>query len=540
MPRLLNTPIRLCGLALVLTATAVATLSLAASRAAASTSQISMIQDGSILASPATALPQVRALGANTVRIFVSWRSLAPKPAARKAPKFNASDPNAYPASNWKPYDQAVETAQQEGVTVDLELTGGAPRWAEGAGIPHSYVVGRSLAWKPNAKLYGQFAHAVSARYTGHFTPKGASDPLPRVHFWSFWNEPNFGQDLGPQMVGGVLVAPAMYRALLSAGWKALHQTGHGHDTLLIGETAAHGKPNPGNGAIAKTLTFIRTLYCLGSDYKPLRGTDASKTDCPTNSAGSRRFRSQNPALFGASGFADHPYSSKLSPTANPKTIAADDTTFSVLGRLTAALDKINHAYRSGKRYSIYNDEFGYITSPPKPRGQGYPSGAKAAVELNQAEYLSYKNRRVASYSQYLINDPATATKGGFASGLYTSKGKPKPTLDAYRLPVWLPKQTVHAGSSAEIWGGARPAGFAASGGRTVQIQMQKGGKGPWTTIQTVTAAARTGYFDVRAKLPYSGNLRLAYTYPQGASLLPGDVAGTTIHGRTVAVKVTG
>ena len=134
----------------------------------------------------------------------------------------------------------------------------------------------------------------------------------------------------------------------------------------------------------------------------------------------------------------------------------------------------------------------------------------------------------------------AQQTGGGFASGLYTSKGKPKATLAAYRLPVWLPKSTVHAGQSVEIWGGARPTAVSPSSPRTLSIQMQKGGKGNWTTIQTVTVAKKTGYFDVHSKLPYSGNLRLSYTYPQTETLLPTNVAGSTIVGRTVKVTVSG
>ncbi len=71
-----------------------------------------------------------------------------------------------------------------------------------------------------------------------------------------------------------------------------------------------------------------------------------------------------------------------------------------------------------------------------------------------------------------------------------------------------------------------------------VSIQMQKSGKGNWTTIQTVKVAKRTGDFDIHTKLPYSGNLRLAYTYPQTETLLPPNVAGSTIVGRTVKVTV--
>ena len=69
---------------------------------------------------------------------------------------------------------------------------------------------------------------------------------------------------------------------------------------------------------------------------------------------------------------------------------------------------------------------------------------------------------------------------------------------------------------------------------------MQDDGHGPWKTIRTVGAAPGTGYIDIRATLPYSGTLRLAYTYPKTGSLLPAGVPGVTISSRTVNVTVTG
>jgi hypothetical protein len=210
---------------------------------------------------------------------------------------------------------------------------------------------------------------------------------------------------------------------------------------------------------------------------------------------------------------------------------------------VATALDRATHAYGSHKHFPIYNDEYGYITSPPQPKSLGYPSTTVAAGYLNQAEYLSYKNSRIASYAQYLLRDPQITPKHptpGFASGLYTQSGVAKATMFAYRMPVWLPRRTVKAGQRAEVWGGARPAAFAAGGPRTVSIQMRRTGHRPWTTVRTVTVAPKTGYFDIRMTLPYSGSLRLAYTYPQTEPFLPPDVGGSTIYGRTVKVTVTG
>jgi hypothetical protein len=526
-----------------------------ASPASASTKQISIFQDDSMLANPAAGLAEVRALGATTVRLTVQWYLVAPNPASAKAPKFNASNPSAYPAAKWAPYDAFVKTAQQMGITVLFQVGGGAPRWAEGKNAPSNYQKNHSFAWMPNATMYGQFVHALTERYSGTFKPSGATTALPAVHMWSFWNEPNFGQDLGPQAINGSTkpIAPMLYRALLNAGWKAIHQTqAHSKNTILIGDIAAKGYPLhlpghpgslPGNTAQTQALVFVRALYCLGSNYRPLTGSLAALYSCPTTAAASRQFRAQNPGLFNATGFADHAYDSKEAPDANPATIPADDATFPVLKRVATALNKVTKAYGSSKQYPIYIDEFGVITNPPQTKG-GYPSPAKAAVQLNQSEYLSYKNPRVASYSQYLLEDPIPNPNPGFATGLFTSTGKPKATLSAYELPVWLPKPTVKAGSSTEVWGGARAAAFSQSATTkatpTVNIQMQKNGSGPWINIQTVKVSTATGYFDVHPKLPYSGNLRLAYTYPQTESLLPTNAAGSTITGRAVKVTVSG
>jgi hypothetical protein len=518
--------------------------------ASASTSQIAIIQDGTQLQAdvPGT-LTTFRKLGATTVRVVVFWYEVAPHPTGSKIPAgFNGSDPNAYPASGWAPYDQIVKQAKQDGLTVDFTVAGGAPTWADGAGIPskNPNYHNAHFAWKPNPKLYGQFMHAIGKRYDGTFTPKGGSAALPAVHFWALWNEPNFGEDLGPQAIDGstVSVAPMMYRGLVSAGWNALQQTGHGHDTILIGEFAARGLSGkvtkghpqglPGDAAQTKPLQFIRTLYCVDANYKPLTGKVAKAEGC-TASKGS--FRSQNPGLFNASGVGDHPYPAGGSPITDGKD--PDFAAFPDLGNLEKVLDKVNTIYGSHKKYSIYNDEYGYITRPPA--GAPYVSPAVAAYYINWAEYLSWKSPRIASYMQYLLEDPApnAGQYAGFASGLYTYKGKPKATLPAYEVPVYMPKTTFSRGQAVELWGEARPAHFMnldTDQGQTVEIQLQAGGQGAFQTIKTVNA---NGYFDLHMAFASSGNVRLAYTYPAATDpFLPVGIAGTTIDSRSVAIKV--
>jgi hypothetical protein len=521
-----------------------------ASAASASTRQIAIIQDGTQLQAdvPGT-LAKFRELGATTVRVVVFWYYVAPKPTASKVPAgFNGSDPNAYPAAGWAPYDQILQDAKQDGLTVDFTVAGGAPTWADGPGIPskNPNYHNAHFAWKPNAKLYGQFVHAVGERYDGHFTPKGASSALPAVHFWALWNEPNFGEDLGPQAINGstVSVAPMYYRGLVSAGWHALQQTGHGHDTILIGEFAARGLSGkvtkghpeglPGDAAQTKPLQFIRTLYCVGSNYKPLSGKIAKAEGC---TASKGRFRSQNPGLFNASGVGDHPYPGSGSPVTDGRN-DPDFAAFPDLPNLEKVLDKVNRIYGSHKKYSIYNDEYGYITHPPARAP--YVSPATAAYYINWAEYLSWKSPRIQSYMQYLLYDPApnAGPYAGFASGLYTYQGQAKVTLPAYELPVYMPKTSFRARQAAEVWGEARPAQFMnldSHQPQRVAIQFQPGGHGAFSTLQTVTG---NGYFDVHTKFSTSGNVRLSYTYPAQDTFLPVGVAGTTINSRAVAIRV--
>jgi hypothetical protein len=516
--------------------------------ASANSSQIAMIQDNLSLSNPPAAFAQFRELGANAVRVIIPWSQIAPNGRSKKKPKFNATDPNAYPAAGWAPYDGLVRTAAQFGFKVDFTVTGGAPRWAEGGGIPGNDTP--FFAWKPNAADYGQFMQAVGKRYDGHFTPKGQNSALPAVRFWAIFNEPNFGEDLGPQAIKGstVSVAPMMYRSLVNAGWKALHATGHGRDTILIGEFAARGLSGPvtrshpqglpGNRSQTKPLLFIRTLYCVDNGYHQLRGSAAKAVGCPTNAGASRRFRGQNPGLFNASGASDHPYPGTGTPV-NDGGTDPNFATFPDLGRFGRTFDRVNSVYGSHKHYPIYNTEYAYITHPPA--APKYVSPATAAYYINWAEYLSYKNSRVQSYMQYLLTDPPKTTGpfAGFASGLETANGSKKATFFSYRMPFYMPHTSFSRNQSVEVWGSVRPAPYATLDGfgpQQAQIQLNSGGG--FKTVGTARTG-KGGYFDIHMKFPSSGTVRVQWTYPSGDALLSSpNVEGQTIDSRTFKIKV--
>lgn len=505
-----------------------------------------------LLARPAHTLGILRSLGVGVVRLSVGWSLIAPDSSSRRRPVgFDAADPAAYPALNWAPYDAIVRRARAEGIELDLVLTG-APLWAtRRAPAGTRRFAG---AWEPSARAYGQFVRAIATRYSGRYTPAGESSPLPRVHFWEFWNEPNWGPSLQPQLALHPLrIASApTYRRLVDAAWSALRTAGHGHDTVVIGSLSPRGVavlPDPALAATADVsgpLGFTRTLYCVDPSDHPLRDGAAVRAGCPTTAAGSRRFRLAHPALFEATGFAIHPYPINLPPTQADMS-SGDTVEFSQIPYLENTLDRLQRVYGSVRQLPIYNTEFGYITDPPNS-GTVFPSPSTAARYLNWAEYLTWRNPRIATTMQFLLNDPPPGRsafgKGGFASGLIFSDGKPKPTFYAYRMPIFLPVTRAAGGHALEVWGCPRPAHYAYLDTHLpqyVRIQFRTGLRGRFHTVRTVRLnAARSCYFDADVSFPASGTVRLAWSYPRGDRRLRDPVISrqTTIHSRAVQVTV--
>ena len=78
-------------------------------------------------------------------------------------------------------------------------------------------------------------------------------------------------------------------------------------------------------------------------------------------------------------------------------------------------------------------------------------------------------------------------------------------------MPLYMPKTSFSRSQAVTVWGEARPAKYG-TGAQTVAIQFQAHGKGAWKTLQTVKSKT---YFSVTQKFAGSGNVRLAYTYPE-------------------------
>jgi hypothetical protein len=538
----LRRPVALLGALLLVIAFA----ALHAGRAAASSNQQAMFGDDTqLLTNPSLTIQRLRILGVARIRVAFRWQYIAPQPTSSKPPTgFDGSDPASYPAANWGIWDDVVREAEQAGMGIDLDAMGGAPVWALGPGRPKG---SKNLGWNPSPSLFQAFVHALGVRYSGDYDPTlkklvpGDPNDLPRVSFWSVWNEPDYGPSLAPQGVPGHLAienSPRMYRNLVNAAWTALQQTGHLHDTFVFGELAPRGEDDWGVFSGMKPLVFLRAMYCVDAGYRPLRGAAAASRGCPATAASSRRFRAQNPALFRATGISDHPYmrwyppNYEQSPDPVNGSTTVDYSSLATIGNLIRASDRLERVYGSPSHLQIYNTEFGYITSPPKHDNQREPkppyyypwvSPATAAYYDNWAEYISWRNPRIGSFFQYLLHDPLPATKdndwGGYASGLLNWNYNAKPGFSAWRLPLYLPVTTARRGQRLKVWGCIRPAQYSLSDTKlpqTVAIQLQPKSTGRFQTVQTVTISSPTAscYFFVPVKFAASGSVRLTWTYP--------------------------
>jgi hypothetical protein len=535
--RLLSSPSRqlIAGLAVVAVAVIVEIIVLSSSASGPPPRYLqSMFQDDDQLVYTTTAgatstLDRLKQLGVDSIRVTMLWKAVAPQPTSTTAPAgFDASNPAAYPAINWAPYDRLVALARARGIAVLFNITAPGPLWAMGRGAPSARYADH---WMPSAAAFGQFVAAVGRRYSGGYTPPGASAPLAAVRAWTIWNEPNQPGWLAPQWqtAGGQtsMLAPALYRSYVSAAYRALVSTGHqlSTDTLLIGELAPEGC-EPGGPCLYShenrsipPIPFVRALYCLDSSYRPLTGAAAAQVGCP-QSGDPNSFVAANPALFKATGFAHHPYSFFLSPAAS-----VPDPNFaplSDLGRLERALDRAFGAYGVGRRLDLYLTEYGYETNPPDPF-RGVRPGVQA-LYLDEAAYMAWRDPRVRALSQFLLYDspPDIAFRPGtqgywstFQTGLLSATGVAKPSYAAYRLPIFVPDPREAKGASMLIWAMLRPAPHNSS--QHAQVQWRPAGGGDFKTVRTVGTHNPNGVLAVHVGVPGTGTLRVVWRAPGGA-----------------------
>lgn len=229
--------------------------------------------------------------------------------------------------------------------------------------------------------------------------------------------------------------------------------------------------------------------------------------------------------MFQASGFAVHPYSQGAVAPNITTPGEPDYADLASLPKVERVLDTLQADYGSHRRLELYSTEYGYKTNPPFVAGA---PPATAAAYLNWAEYLSWIDPRIRSFDQYLLKDPLP-TASQFDTGLETYTGAPKPSLLAYRMPLYLPRTTGARGAPLEVWGCVRPVAHAkGAGADRAEIQFRSAQGGGFRALRAVSVAPANCYFDVRVTFPASGTVRVAWREPGTA----------TIYSRTVAIRL--
>jgi hypothetical protein len=360
----------------------------------------------------------------------VFWQDIAPEPNARHRPAgFDATNPARY---DWGAYGRLADAVHARGMRLLIDVSGPVPRWVTPHGVDH--------LTNPRPGEYKSLMIAVGKRFG------------KEAYAFSIWNEPNLAKFLAPQFGrDGRPVSPAMYRSLFFAGYHGLRSAGV-TAPILAGETAPVG-----NFITVSPTRFLRGVLCLDDQYRP-------NARC---------------AQLPAAGWATHPYMRPVFPTSAPPT--PDDVTIGGLGRLGRALDRAAAAGMVTRGLPIYATEFGVQSYPNKVAG--VPLDVQSDYR-SVAEYVARNNPRVASFSQYLLTDPAPLPGSGlgryvFQMGLYQFAGhRVKPVYDSFRLPLVV----RHSGGSVALWGLVRPERAAHRAG-TVTVQYSDPGSHGWRQL---------------------------------------------------------
>jgi Cellulase (glycosyl hydrolase family 5) len=402
----------------------------------------------------AKTLQEMRGLGADTLRLSVKWNEVAPGADQTRRPSFDPTDPKQYPG--FGPYDDVVRRASAKGMRLLLVLAPDAPRWATSDHAPLGTATGNR---EPDPRQFARFAAAVGKRYSGDF------EGLPKVEWFSLWNEPNHYFFLKPNDE-----APRIYRAMVAAALPALRDAASEDAAILVGETAPLRRP----GTVLGPRDFLRRWLCLDDEFRPT-----------PDEPGCRDFRG-----FEVDGYAHHPYG----PTSRtPK--HADIVSMLVIRRLGEYLDLAAAARRLPRSLPIYNTEFGLQSNPPDPTAR--LDLEQQAALLNEKEEQSYRYTRVRSYAQYLLyDDPpregATEKEiwSGFQTGLRFTDGATKPAWRAYRLSIVV--ERVETG--VRIWGHVRT--FDRDEVHHVAVERRTDAK--WLPASSDITPDDAGYFSVR------------------------------------------
>jgi hypothetical protein len=445
---------------------------LSAAPAQASRSQASVFQDDAGLTYVSDAkrnklLNELRSLGVDVIRVSVVWGNHAKGPKRKTKPRsFHPSDPHAY--RNLNVIDRIVSGARKRGMQVLLTPTTPGPAWASQC---KKVSVSRRRFCKPKPSQYATFVAALARRY-------------PKVHRWSLMNEPNLGTWLQPQWekVGKHYIrrSPTIYRNLVRAATAALRRRGHGGDQILLGETAPFGR-DTGKRYLRSIgpADFYRELFCLNGRGRKLTGRAARIRSC------------KGYKKLAVTGVAHHAYGRGAGSSPHARIFGRSNITLRYIARLFKQLNRGAKRGRIRRGLGVWITEYGFQTRPPD-RFAG-TSLHNQARWLNDSDWMAWKRGRIKGMAQYLMRDERNL--GGFQSGLRFKGGKAKPSLAAYRLPIW----PTTSRKFTRIWFQVRPASRLGLP-QTVTVQYRKKGAKKFRKLKNVRVHGRRGFAYIRTR----------------------------------------
>jgi hypothetical protein len=386
-----------------------------------------------------------RAAGATYVRIFVSWKAIAP---ATPPQDFVAADPTS-PGYTWAYMDKILGEVEAAGLTPILNIST-PPTWA------YQTQPDNVNGGSPHVADLADFATALATHYDG------LTVGVPAEHIFQVWNEPNLSTNISP-------VDPGYYRGMVNAVADAVHAVDQSNVVVAGGLAPfGHKKTSKQKWYTIRPLAFMRSLLCLSKGSHP-------HSTCPDQV----RFEvwSHHPYSFGG-------------PFSRAKLV--DDVAIGDLPKMRALLKagvRLHHIV-STQPVQFWVTEFGWNTKPPRPRGTALGLAARWTAESMHQMWLS----GVSLVTWFLLEDYASPSP--FNSGLFfhassLENARAKPVRAAFRFPfvAYLKKREV------TIWGRD-----ATSDQQVVTVQRRHGKHGAWRKVALVSSN-QSGIFKATLKL---------------------------------------
>ena len=404
---------------------------------------------------------EIQGLGVHWLRVVLYWHSVAPVPDDPGVPRFDETDPNAYPG--FGRYDRLIGEARARGMRILLTVSGPVPRWAT---RDRDDTVTR-----PSATRFRRFMTAVIRRYGDD------------VDYWSIWNEPNHPDFLRPQYSRSHRpVSPGIYRGLVFAADRAFRAVGERADRMLVGETAPRG-----TGKVVGPLTFLRGALCLDSRYRKRRGCSELPAD----------------------GWAHHAYTTAAGPFFVPP--SRNDVTIGVLGRLNTALARAAPRARDPQRP-------GHLPHRVRRREQARPAARR---ELHRAGRvpLHLRAHRLPQRTRTSVLAVPDARRPR-ARAATASSASAASSPDCARPPVARRAPTRASDCLSSPTAGARARRCGASSGppaepRRVAIDYRNRGSHAWRFLKR-DRTNRRGYWTTTTRQVSGRRYRVRWTDGDG------------------------